>query len=216
MTMIGKLHDGLVKQGFTVLTYDRLGTGFSDENPSDKSPTVEETVQDMEKVMSTFMPPDQQWILLGPSMGSIVGQCYTAVFPHKVVGFLNMDGLPYPFHTKRKLFNFYGSIYRVESTLVWTGLFRFFLCFAGGPFSKVSGDTFSAGVLLAQANQRSFYRNVWLEMPLMMDCCAAADAAQRLPVDPEALQAVIRAPPTRCGDQGPDGAWREDPSESSA
>jgi pimeloyl-ACP methyl ester carboxylesterase len=220
MTMIGKLHDGLVKQGFTVLTYDRFGTGFSDENLTAKSPTVEETVEDMERVMSTFMPVDQKWILLGPSMGSIVGQCYTAVFPHKVVGFLNMDGLPYPFHTKRKLFTFYGSIYWIESMLVWTGLFRFFLCFATKAFSKVSGDTFSTSVLLAQANQRAFYRNVWLEMTLMMDCCTAADTAwgrySVCRLGPDAVQALIRAPPTRCGDQDADGAWREDASESSA
>ncbi len=97
LVTISVLHEALVEKGYTVLTYDRLGVGFSDNNTTNKSPTAKDVVAEMRFAMTSVMPSDTKWVLLGPSMGSIVGQCYVAAYPETVVGFLNMDGLPYPF-----------------------------------------------------------------------------------------------------------------------
>lgn len=42
MATVGALQDALVASGFTVLTYDRFGVGFSDGNTTGKPPTVED------------------------------------------------------------------------------------------------------------------------------------------------------------------------------
>lgn len=214
LAMIGKLHDQLVRNGFTVLSYDRLGTGFSDENNSNLSPTVEETLQDMDAVMCDVMPPDQQWIIIGPSMGSIVGQCYVSKFPQKVVGFLNLDGVPYPFFRKRKLFNTFGKVYVIESKLTWTGIFRPFIYMFKSKLAKFSGDTFSVDLLKAQANEAKFFKNIGLEMKLMMDCCEFANIAwgeqSVTDLDPSKAIHLISAKPTRNGDENAQyGTWDE-------
>lgn len=94
---ISILHEELVKEGYTVLSYDRLGVGFSDANTTNIVPTAEDVVNEMNYVMNSLLPDETGWILIGPSMGSIVAQCYMATYPEKVKGFVNVDGLPYPF-----------------------------------------------------------------------------------------------------------------------
>lgn len=97
LVTISVLHEALVDRGYTVLSYDRLGVGFSDPNPTSKPPTAADVVAEMRHAMLSVLPADTEWVLIGPSMGSIVGQCFVASYPQAVVGFLNMDGLPYPF-----------------------------------------------------------------------------------------------------------------------
>ena len=69
MASVGVIHDSLVKKGFSVLSYDRVGVGQSGPNPKHRPATVDECVGDMYDVMCSVAPPDQKWILLGPSMG---------------------------------------------------------------------------------------------------------------------------------------------------
>lgn len=127
---ISILHEALVHCGFTVLSFDRLGVGFSDDNVSGKSPTAEDVVREMDFVMNSFLPPDTKWILIGPSMGSIVSQCYIAAYPHKVLGTLNMDGLPYPFAAVKEKFYSAGKIYKIYGHIIWTGVLRPFISVA--------------------------------------------------------------------------------------
>jgi hypothetical protein len=90
--LISQMQEKLVEQGFAVLSFDRLGVGMSDPNLSKENPTAVDVVKEMDFVMEA-VKPGKKWILLGPSMGSIVAQCYISMFSEKVVGFLNMDGL---------------------------------------------------------------------------------------------------------------------------
>ena len=97
MVTISILHEKLVNEGYSVLSYDRLGVGFSDKNETNIIPTAEDVIDEMNYIMNSLLPNESQWILIGPSMGSIVAQCYMAIYPEKVKGFVNVDGLPYPF-----------------------------------------------------------------------------------------------------------------------
>lgn len=189
VVLISKLQEFLVSAGFTVLSFDRLGVGLSDENTSGRAPTASDVVSEMEHIMSSVMPPDTKWILLGPSMGSIVSQCYIAKHPHKVVGFLNMDGLPYPFLQQKASFAWAGFVYKIYASIVWTGILRPFLKMAAKDITRMFGShTFSTGIILALLNQRRFFANVALEMSTMMDCCAMAEREW-------GTQSLLRLPP---------------------
>jgi len=176
--LICQMQEALVDCGFTVLSFDRLGVGMSDENKSRKSPTASDLVKEMEFVMSHFMPTDTKWILLCPSMGSIVAQCYISRHPEKVVGFLNMDGLPYPFVTQKSMFMWAGFIYKIYASIIWTGALRPFIGTALKSSEKMfKCKSFPLSVVVAQMNQAQFFANVGLEMGTMMDCCAMAEDA---------------------------------------
>jgi pimeloyl-ACP methyl ester carboxylesterase len=187
--LISQMQEHLVAAGFSVLSFDRLGVGLSDPNLSGRSPTAMDVVQEMDFVMRAVLSDTDndndaeranqtQWLLLGPSMGSIVAQCYMARFPHKVQGFLNMDGLPYPFFQQKASFQWAALVYRLYACLVWTGVLRPFI---GMALQSVRGmfacESFDLSVAVAQMNQSSFYGNVALEMMTMMDCCEMAETA---------------------------------------
>lgn len=215
----------LVARGYTVLSYDRLGVGFSDPNPTNKPPSAADVVAEMRHAMLSVLPQETKWVIIGPSMGSIVGQCFVAVYPETVVGFLNMDGLPYPFakvsacllttayngeaHSKtfpcvqvKSAFDFAGKLYFMYSYLVWTGMFRPFV----GTMLKrpamrwVISKSFSIAITVAQMNQSTFYSNLGLEMSTMMDCCASACNSwgdkNILALDASDLATLARAAPS--------------------
>ena len=58
-------------------------------------------------------------------MGSIVAQTFMAVHGHsekfRMKGFLNLDGLPYPFINEEKLFNQAAMVYHIYGYILWTG-----------------------------------------------------------------------------------------------
>ena len=89
LVTISKLHERLHALGFPVLSYDRVGVGMSEPRRGPGSHAgAEETVADMHAVMEQCAP-GARWLLVGPSMGSIVAQCYLAKHPASVAGFLN-------------------------------------------------------------------------------------------------------------------------------
>ena len=60
------------------------------------------------------------------SMGSIVAQAFIAVHGHRsetfrLKGFLNLDGLPYPFINEEKLFYQAAMVYHIYGYILWTG-----------------------------------------------------------------------------------------------
>lgn len=170
---ISILHEALVQEGYAVLSFDRLGVGFSVDNPTGISPTAEDVVHEMNYIMEYVLPEEKNWILIGPSMGSIISQCYMAVYPEKVSGFLNIDGLPYPFSLVRGSFEKAALIYKFYTYVIWTGLFRPFIGYAiSRPEMKwLSSTAFPLQYSIAQMNQSKFYGNLALEMLTMMSCC---------------------------------------------
>lgn len=197
--LIAQMQEHLVARGFRVLSYDRLGVGLSDINTSKRSPSALDVVREMDYVMEQTLP-NERWILLGPSMGSIVAQCYTSLHADKVVGLLNMDGLPYPFLKFRSSFMWAAFIYRVYASIIWTGVLRPFIGSALQGMAKIfASESFPLAVAIAQMNQTNFFANVGLEMGTMMDCCELAEAAWgaqsllRLPADH--LDNLVRASP---------------------
>lgn len=178
MVTISILHEELVRRGFTVLSFDRMGVGFSDPNTSGTSPSAEDVVKEMHFIMKA-VAPTAQWMIIGPSMGSIVGQCYAAEHPEDVVGFLNMDGLPYPFVHFKSRFEMAAQLYKIYPYIIWTGILRPFiaLAFRNPKLRWVVSSAFNMDVVTAQINDARFFSNIGLEMITMMDCAGFASNA---------------------------------------
>lgn len=200
MVVVSPWHEELVRRGFRVLSFDRLGVGFSEDNPSQRSPTATDVIREMDFVMNSVLPADSKWILVGGSMGSTVAQCYISAFPQKIAGFLNMDGLPYPFIKFKAQFMQASTIYKIYTYIIWTGILRPFIAMGVSSIEKhVISDAFSVKFVRAQLNQSRFFGNIAIELPTMMDLCEFASAAwgplNLLSLDAEILEAMIRAPP---------------------
>jgi len=212
---IGALHDRLVALGFSVLSYDRDGVGMS-ERAGAAPASAAETVADMHAVLEAAAP-GARWLLVGPSMGSIVAQCYIAAHPGRVAGFLNMDGLPFPFAAKRQRFELAGRVYSLYAALVATGAVRLGLGLAGKALAPLATATFPLPAIVAQMNGRNFFASLAREMLTMLACADAARAAWGPAYDLAALTAaggagaacvaaLASAEPAQCGDAR-GGAW---------
>jgi len=188
---IGRLHDALAARGFAVLTFDRAGVGMSDPlPPGARHFGAAETVRDMRALLThpalgaaaaaAAAGGGARWLLIGPSMGSIVAQAYMASFGDDVAGFLNLDGFPFLFAAKRNRFEWAAVVYRVYEAIIWTGALRPFLAAAGaaGAFSHiVSPPTFGLDVVRGQINEANFFGSLAREFATMLDCADAARAA---------------------------------------
>lgn len=111
-------------------------------------------------------------VLLGASMGSIVGQYFVARYPGKIAGFLNVDGVAHPFFKKSFLFEkVFGTLYKIESFVKYTGIFRLILWLARNRLKFIASRGIPLHVIIAQFNDPSVFMNVAREMKLMMDLC---------------------------------------------
>ncbi|KAF0682533.1 Aste57867_25331 [Aphanomyces stellatus] len=206
MMTISPIHEELVKRGYSVLSYDRLGVGLSDRNVSRVPPTADDVVRDMDIVMASVgLPAATKWILLGPSMGSIVAQYYIAKFPTKVVGFVNMDGFPYPFSQRRTKFEQAGHIYRAYAAIIWTGVMRPFIGFGIHAMrDRLESAAFSIDVVCAEVNQPNFFGNLALEMHTMVDLAEKVTVAwgtqSCLELAPRDLHTLVFTTPTAVAD----------------
>lgn len=168
---LSRPQDMLRDKGFSSLTFDRMGCGFSDPNPSGIAPSAVDICKEMDYVMNNVgVSPDTKWIAVGGSMGNTVCQAYLTIYPDRFLGLLNLDGLPYPYVTDSKAFaETYAGQYKFMAGIMWTGIFRFFNSFAMNMWDKNSRSTsFSALHILAQMNSRSFFDNTVLEFKTMM------------------------------------------------
>lgn len=204
---IATLHDLLEAKGYPVLSYDRAGVGLSDPLPAGEAYTAEGLIKDLKAVMDHCIPPasNRQWLLVGPSMGSIVSQAFIAKHPGDVLGFLNMDGLPFPFAAKRGKFEAAGKVYCLTSCLTYTGVLRPLLALASRPLAALASKHFSIDLIRAQMNQPNFYESIAREMTLMLDLCdrgveAWGPAFNLGNLNAAEREILIRAPPTACGD----------------
>ncbi len=84
------------------------------------------------------------------------------VFLMAVRGFVNVDGLPFPFAAKRKKFVDAAKVYRFCASIVWTGFLRPFLFLAGktGALNKLASQSFSREIVQAQMNQKNFFQSL--------------------------------------------------------
>lgn len=175
---ISRLHELLVELGFSVLSYDRAGVGLSGALPRGiHHYGAKETVEDMHAVLthpSLGLASGTRWILIGPSMGSIVAQCYIAAHPEHAAGFLNLDGFPFPFAARRRRFELASWVYRVYENIMWTGMLRPFLWLATSQFSFIASKAFPVGMVRAQMGQARFFGSLAREMFTMMDCADCA------------------------------------------
>ena len=211
---IGRLHDALAARGFAVLTYDRAGVGMSDALPSGhRHFGAAETVADLRALLKhVALGPaaSARWVLIGPSMGSIVAQAYMAEHgADSVAGFLNLDGFPFFFAAKRTRFEWAAAVYRAYASIIWTGALRPFIYVAGafGAFSLiVSPPTFNLGVVRGQINEANFFGSLGREFGTMMDCADAVCVAWgpayalQLPAHQEDALALARVRPSAYGD----------------
>ncbi|KAI8476150.1 MAG: Alpha/Beta hydrolase protein [Monoraphidium minutum] len=218
---ISKLHEALEAMGFAVLSFDRAGVGLSDARSPPPGAArshagAAEVVSEMKEVME-LCAPGARWLLVGPSMGNIVAQCYIAAHPSDVAGLLNVDGFPFPFAAKRRMFELSGRVYAFSSALSRTGALRPMLRAAAGQLAGLGSAAFSPEVVRAEMNRARFFGSLAAEMLTMMDLADAARAAWGPSFDlvtapPAALAALANAAPARCGDAAPPaggggGAW---------
>jgi pimeloyl-ACP methyl ester carboxylesterase len=141
LAVLGQIQDALTAQGFVVVTYDRIGVGFSDATTVVQ--TVDDCVADMhEVVLHASDDPSQTWIFVGPSMGSVVCQAYFARYPERCAGFMNLDGFAHPFYLKRDKFMSASKMYAVMSFMAKAGIMR-------------CGDAMSVGVYCWWIHPRS-------------------------------------------------------------
>jgi len=131
-----------------VVSFDRYGVGWSDDNDSGASPSVDECVRDAFFCMKCAMPEQDKWLLLGPSMGSIVAQCMIAQQPDKIAGLLNMDGFPAAFESERENFMSGRKMWAMIPMISWTGIVRMMLSIA--PLDAFASQSFTASHIKAQ------------------------------------------------------------------
>ncbi len=206
---IGAIQDALTDAGFTVLSYDRVGVGLSDASPTGRAPTVDECMADTEDVVAWAegkpgVALGQRWMLLGPSMGSVVCQAYAARHPERAAGFLNMDGFPAPFYAKAAKFGSAARMYTVMAVMARLGVMRAMLSCAGGFFARFASRMFPAAVIRAQRARPAFYTSTGREMTLMTDLARASaegwgPALDLVRAPAETVRALERAPPARNG-----------------
>lgn len=220
MMTISPVHERLAELGFPTLSYDRAGVGMSDPLPIGKHHfNAEETIDEMHVVLThpNFNHASSKWILIGPSMGNIVAQSYVAKYPHMVGGILNMDGFPFPFSQVRSAFTKAAIVYDVYAAIIWTGALRPFLYFASKSnfFQRLISKTFARSAILAQMNQRNFYKSLAQEMITMMDLAdytrkAWGKAFDLASMPKDELEPLINSRPFACGD-APDGVFETKP-----
>lgn len=221
LATIGAIHDALVAAGFTVLSYDRVGVGLSDANPHGRTPTVDECLADMLDVMNWApgFARTQRWLLVGPSMGSVVVQAFAVRHPDRVGGFLNMDGFPAPFGAGRAdKFASASRMYSVMAFMSRIGVMRLMLSCAGSFFARFQSGIFTTAIIRAQMTRPGFYTNTGREMNLMTALARASaegwGALDLVSAPPELVRDLERAPPTRNGSLK-DGEWFELPRSKS-
>mmetsp|Transcript_32053 Transcript_32053/g.46195 ORF Transcript_32053/g.46195 Transcript_32053/m.46195 type:complete len:528 (-) Transcript_32053:113-1696(-) len=193
--------------GFSSLTFDRLGCGFSDANISNIPPSAVDICREMDYVMNFILereglPSSTKWIGVGGSMGNTVLQAYMTLYPDKFLGLLNLDGFPYPYLSESKSFiDTFAKQYEFFGKILWTGVFRFFNSLAVSTWKKnAESEGFPVHVIIAQMNQPSFFGNTVQEFRTMMSCCELAHVGwglhSLLKMDPEMKDILIRTPPT--------------------
>ncbi|KAK1738235.1 alpha/beta hydrolase family protein [Skeletonema marinoi] len=185
MTM-SRHQDELTKQhGFTVVNFDRLGVGLSDPYPTNfnrQPPSAADVAREMNFVMShceSVLQTKYKWICVGGSMGANVATAFMTLYPNRIGGFFNLDGLPHAFlQIQCKKFLKDGQmIMNMMRRLRWTGLPRLAFRLALQSTLPVMGDAFTTRQLIGVMCRDQFFVATGLEYTTLMSCCDLECAA---------------------------------------
>jgi len=227
MTM-SRHQDILTEQyGFTVVNFDRLGVGLSDPFPEDAaeplvSPSAADVAREMEYVMThcasvaiaarsnnnntnnnkTNRP--LKWIQVGGSMGTNVATAFVALFPGRLCGFFNLDGLPHAFiqiQCKKFLQDGKWGMDLLKS-LQFTGLPRLVFRMAVKPLLPAMGTAFTPQQIIGVMCRKQFFTATGLEYATLMSCCDLEIAAwgphlATTEYDAETLRVMASVAPTQ-------------------
>lgn len=169
-----RTQDRLTEEGFICVQYDRIGVGYSDINPTGISPSAFDCANEMNYVMKYCdIPKDSTFISLGASMGSIVTEAFMAIYPNKLVGFINIDGVPHSFIKSNKQYvKQFAPLYKGMSNIAWTGLMRSLFSNMKTKLDKsFASKSIPVNSILAQMHRSRFFSNAYLEFFTMMSCC---------------------------------------------
>lgn len=182
MTM-SRHQDELTKRGFTVVNFDRLGVGFSDAYDANatRPPSALDVAKEMNYVMTHIdcIEENTKWIQVGGSMGTNVATAFVCLFPNRLCGFLNLDGLPHAFLKIqcKKFLKDGKDIMGVMKKIRWTGLPRLVFSLALKPVLPIMGDTFTKRQLIGTMCREQFFTATGLEYITLMSCCDLECAA---------------------------------------
>ena len=181
LTAMARLQDELTRNGFTVLAFDRLGVGYSDPNEANLSPSARDVAFELDYVMRHCgVDEKQSWIQIGGSMGSNVAAAFVCLFPGRLVGFLNLDGLPPGFvQVNPEKFLRDGPKVVQVSSILCTGIMRFFMSVIMGKMitQGSKSKSFTDEEVLALVLQPQQWQNTALEYATLMSCCDLENAA---------------------------------------
>jgi pimeloyl-ACP methyl ester carboxylesterase len=196
MTM-SRHQDELTKQhGFTVVNFDRLGVGLSDPYPKKSfhqqlSPSAVDVAREMEYIMTycetNILTRQQQqeenddikWICVGGSMGANVCTAFMTLYPNRIGGFFNLDGLPHAFLQIqcKKFLHDGGKLMNIMRNLRWTGLPRLGFRIALHSTLPIMGDAFTKRQFIGVMCREQFFVTTGLEYTTLMSCCDLECAA---------------------------------------
>jgi pimeloyl-ACP methyl ester carboxylesterase len=183
MTM-SRHQDELSKIGFTVVNFDRLGVGLSDAYDVSKPltpPSAADVAREMNYVMTHIDGIDEnvKWIQVGGSMGTNVATAFACLYPNRLCGFFNLDGLPHAFlQIQCKKFLKDGKMFMdILKKIQWTGLPRMMFTLALKPILPVIGDVFTKQQLIGVMCRDQFFVATGLEYTTLMSCCDLECAA---------------------------------------
>lgn len=183
MTMSRHQDELTAKHGFTVVNFDRLGVGLSDPYPrgAARPPSAADVAREMNYVMTHIdgVGADERWIQVGGSMGTNVATALCVLFPNRLCGFFNLDGLPHAFLQIqcKKFLKDGGSVMGFMRAIRWTGLPRLAFTMALRPMLPVMGDAFTTRQMIGVMCREQFFTATGLEYTTLMSCCDLECAA---------------------------------------
>jgi len=175
---LARVQDELASMGYSSLSFDRLGTGFSDDNPTSIPASAFDMAREMEYLMRAVLPEQEKWIGIGASMGQICIEAYMVVFPDRFSAILNLDGLPYGFvRTSKQYLKTFAPMYSLLGILAYTGVMRVLMNVAAKPLiRKLKSAHIDPAISLAQMKQPRFWFNAKLEFFTMLSCAELSNA----------------------------------------
>ena len=103
-------HFSRAKNFAKVIYYDQRGCGFSDYEPGEGGYSVEQAVNDLEKLRQAL--GIEKWIVLGHSYGGYLAQRYAIEYPESVMGLILVTAVP----GLRDTVGLEGVVHKLEPT----------------------------------------------------------------------------------------------------
>jgi hypothetical protein len=171
---VSQRHEALFREGYSVLSYDQAGVGFSDPVISKNAIlTPQDFIHELKCILSTVLSEEIQWILVGMGSGSLIAQCFMAHHPEKVCGFVNVDGIPASFHQFPENFNTRNFKFHLMSSLRWIGIMRSAVTAVVRRPENLwcVSEAFPIEFYIAQINRAEHMSSIPMRFQAMLLCC---------------------------------------------